>query len=443
MPTETTRELDAASRGETKGGGYFVSNYPPFSFWSPEAVPDALAALDRAPTPGTQLGVYIHIPFCRKRCHFCYYKVYTDKNAEQIHHYLDAVTREMRMYAERAFVGGRKPRFVYFGGGTPSYLSAEQLRTLTDGLKAILPWDAADEITFECEPGTLNRKKLQAIRDLGVTRLSLGVEHFDEAILRANNRAHGAKEIDRAYGDAREAGFPQINIDLIAGMLGETEENWRACVRRAIAMEPDSVTVYQMEVPYNTTIYREMKARGESVAPIADWETKRRWVAEAFETFERAGYAVNSAYTVTKASSESAFVYRDSLWTGADMIGLGVSSFGQIGGTHMQNEKDMGPYVARVEAGELPIRRGLTMTDEERLIRELVLQLKLGRIRASYFREKFGIDVASRFAPALGALRSRGILRPTDAGFELSREGLLQVDGLLPAFFLPQHRAAG
>src|SRR5438094_7396590 len=258
---------------QTTVGNYFVSNYPPFSFWKPEFVPDVYAAMDRPPStinhqPSTPLGIYVHIPFCRKRCHFCYFKVYTDKDSSEIKPYIDAALAELALYAGKPFIGGRKPDFIYFGGGTPSYLSTRQLAYLADGMKRLLPWDAAEEITFECEPGTLTEPKLHFIRDLGVTRLSLGVEHVEERILRLNGRAHGAKEIDRAYDFARSAGFPQINIDLIAGMMGDTDEGWQACIEKTIAMSPDSVTVYQMEIPYNTTIYQEMKAQGHEIAPV-------------------------------------------------------------------------------------------------------------------------------------------------------------------------------
>src|SRR5207249_10463402 len=138
------------------------------------------------------------------------------------------------LYAGKPFVGGRKPDFIYFGGGTPSYLSVDQLRHLTDGLKGLMAWDEAEEVTFECEPGSLTDHKLRAIRDLGVTRLSRGVENFDDRILEINGRAHRSKEVLRAYAYAREIGFPQINIDLIAGMVEETEANWRECVGTAI-----------------------------------------------------------------------------------------------------------------------------------------------------------------------------------------------------------------
>jgi oxygen-independent coproporphyrinogen III oxidase len=427
---------------ETTVGNYFVSNYPPFSFWKPEFTGDVTKALESAPRPGTPLGVYLHIPFCRKRCHFCYFRVYTDKDSSAIKAYLDLAVRELELYGSKPFIGGRKPQFIYFGGGTPSYLSEGQLRDLTDRMKAVLPWDAAEEVTFECEPGTLTDHKLKTIRELGVTRLSLGVENFSDHILDINGRAHRSKEIQRAYHFARELEFPQINIDLIAGMVEETESNWQDCVRRTIELSPDSVTIYQMEVPYNTGIYQEMKAAGRLVAPVADWETKRQWVSYAFSELEKAGYTVASGYTAVKNPERTHFVYRDSLWQGADLIGLGVASFSHIGGTHFQNQHDFEPYLAALREGKLPIYRALTPSADEKLIRELVLQFKLGRISQSYFEKKFGVKVASRFAEPLAALTSAGALTMDGDWLRLTRDGLLQVDRLVHEFFLPQHRTA-
>jgi oxygen-independent coproporphyrinogen III oxidase len=431
---------DARLEEETTAGNYFVSNYPPYSLWTRDHVHEARQALNRPPATETPLGVYLHIPFCRKRCYFCYFKVYTDKDASQIERYLDAAIRELTLYSQKPFIGGRKPKFIYFGGGTPSFLSSHQLGRLVDAMKRLLPWDEAEEVTFECEPGTLTEGKLRVIRGTGVTRLSLGVENFGDHILELNGRAHGSKEIDRSYYFARSMGFPQINIDLIAGMMGETTLNWRECVRRTIALAPDSVTVYQMEVPYNTTIYQEMKASGKTVAPAADWKTKREWVNYAFSEMERAGYTLTSAYTAVKDASRTHFLYRNLLWTGADMIGLGVASFSHVGGTHFQNEAEFSAYITRLQEGTLPIHRALTPSPEERMIRELILQMKLGHVRRAYFQGKFGVDIQQRFAGPLSALQGRGFLTLDQNSLRLNREGLLQVDRLLQEFFLPQHR---
>jgi oxygen-independent coproporphyrinogen-3 oxidase len=430
-------------RHETTAGNYFVANYPPFAFWKKEAVPGFLEALQRPAIgengTGNPLGLYTHIPFCRKRCHFCYFRVYTDKDAEQIRGYIEALLKELAVYAAKPCIAGRKPRFVYFGGGTPSYLSPDQLKFLTDGMKRLLPWDEVGEVTFEAEPGTLTDHKLQAIRDLGVTRLSLGIEHFDDHILEVNGRAHRSKEIQRAYAFAREIGFPQINIDLIAGMVEDTDEKWREAVARTLALRPDSVTIYQMEVPYNTGIYQQMKSEGRLVAPVADWETKRGWVDYAYREFEKIGYTVTSGTTVVRDPAAVKFEYRQGLFSGADILSIGVASFGHLNGVHYQNNHDFQPYVDAVNAGELPVHRALSPTPDELLIREFILLLKLGTVQADYFARKFGVDPRVRFAVPLKRLADWGFLTQRNGTLSISREGLLQVDRLLHEFFLPEH----
>ena len=427
---------------EPEVGSYFVATYPPFSVWSADAVArDAVPALQSAPVPGTPLGLYLHIPFCRKRCHFCYFRVYTDKNAQEIGQYLDVLAREWEMYAAQPAIAGRPLNFVYFGGGTPSFLSTQQLQGLVKRLTAITPWSDAEEITFECEPGTLTQHKLTAIRKMGVTRLSLGVENFDDRILEINGRAHRSPEIETAYRFARSLDFPQINIDLIAGMLGETEENWQRNVEKTVALQPDSVTIYQMELPYNTTISKDLLQKtGQMTGSLAGWDTKRRWVSEAFEALERAGYHVGSAYTAVKDPTRTKFLYRDRLWQGADMAGLGVASFGHVNGVHVQNKDTWEAYSESVLRGELPLARAYRPTPEERMRREFILQLKLGRLRPAYFAEKYGADVLATFASQIASLRSEGyVADATPERLALTREGLLRVDSLLPRFFLPQH----
>jgi len=433
---------DLSREDESTVGSYFISNYPPYSFWTPDHVDEVHAALDRAPAPGTPLGIYLHIPFCRKRCHFCYFKVYTDKDAAAIESYLDASIRELTLYSQRRFIGGRKPKFIYFGGGTPSFISSRQLTRLVTAMHKLLPWDEAEEVAFECEPGTITEGKLKVIKDLGVTRLSLGIENFDDHILEINGRAHRSKEIYRSFEFARSMGFPQINVDLIAGMIGETTANWQECVRNTISLAPDSVTIYQMEIPYNTTIFKEMRAQEQTIPPVAGWNTKRDWVNYAFAELEKAGYSISSAYTAVKDPLRTRFLYRDLLWTGADMIGLGVASFSHVGGTHFQNDHEFEPYIAKLRQGALPIYRALTPTDEERMIRELILQMKLGHVHKDYFRTKFAVDIQQRFAESLIKLQDRGFLTLDENSLRLNRDGLLRVDWLLHEFFLPEHRNA-
>jgi oxygen-independent coproporphyrinogen-3 oxidase len=434
-------EPTGAAVDETEVGSYFVANYPPFSVWTPDAVDrEAIPALTSPPEP-KPLGLYLHVPFCRKRCHFCYFRVYTDKNAHEVEEYLDVLAREWEIYNTYPAINGRPLNFVYFGGGTPSFLSVRQLDGLVKRLNAVTSWKDTEEITFECEPGTLTESKLAAIREMGVTRLSLGIENFDDRVLEINGRAHRSPEIFRAYEFAQSLKFPQVNVDLIAGMLGETDENWQRSVEKTIELAPDSVTIYQMELPFNTTISSDvLKGTGRFNEHVASWSTKRRWVDEAFDALQRAGYTIGSAYTAVRDPQRTKFVYRDRLWQGADLAGLGVASFGHLNGVHVQNIDTWEGYSANVRDGRLPLSRAYHPDPEERLIRELVLQLKLGRVRPTYFAEKYGVDILDQFNAPLQSLKRDGYVDKADAEIvSLTRAGLLRVDSLLPRFFQPRH----
>ena len=435
----------ASSGSDPEVGSVFVSNYPPFSFWQPDRLPEVEVALHNPPRPDVPLGLYLHVPFCRKRCKFCYFRVYTDKDSSEIGAYLDALGTETVLASRLPALAGRRPRFVYFGGGTPSYISVRQLTGLVSRIQAAMPWDAAEEITFECEPGTLTQSKLEAIRAIGVTRLSLGVENFDDDILRENGRAHVSKEIYRVLPWIQALEFDQVNMDLIAGMVGESWETWQATVEKTIAAEPDSVTIYQMELPYNT-VYTSEVLGGTLGRPLADWPTKRAWHDWAFARLAEAGYQPSSAYTMVKPNPRkpgaSRFVYRDSVWHGCDLLGTGVASFSHVNGVHFQNVAGWDEYLEALGGGRLPLGRGFPLTSRERLTRELILQLKLGELDPGYFREKFGADVLADFAPAWQRLESEGMLRVDGGRVELTRAGLLQVDRLLPTFYDERYRNA-
>ncbi|MEX2317762.1 MAG: coproporphyrinogen-III oxidase family protein [Pirellulales bacterium] len=430
MPAETTKK--------TEVGSYFISNYPPFSAWSAEELDSVRAAL-AAPPADVPLGLYLHIPFCRKRCKFCYFKVFTDKNSAEVERYLAALSREIELVSRLPVMGGRPFRFVYFGGGTPSFLSSRQLTRLVDRLRANVSWDKAEEVTFECEPGTLSEAKIHTLREIGVTRLSLGVEHFDDAILRDNGRAHESEEIYRAWPWIEAAGFANVNIDLIAGMVGDTDEKWREAVRRTIELAPNSVTIYQMELPFNT-VYSKDILGGVIETPVADWPTKRGWVDWAFDQLADAGYSVSSAYTMVRNPDQVNFSYRDNLWRGSDLLATGIASFGHISGVHYQNHPEWEQYCGTLEAGQLPLGRGMKISSHQRLVREMILQLKKGYLDVGYFRDKLGADIIDRWRSEWNAHQEEGLLVVDEerGRIELTRDGLLQADSLLPAFFEPQ-----
>jgi oxygen-independent coproporphyrinogen-3 oxidase len=210
-------------------------------------------------------------------------------------------------------------------------------------------------------------------------------------------------------------------------------------VCRALELSPDSVTIYQMELPFNT-VYSKDILGNQIETPVADWPDKRRWVDYAFDQFAAAGYSVSSAYTMVKDPTKVNFSYRDNLWRGSDLLATGIASFGHVSGVHYQNQAEWEQYCGMLEAEQLPLGRGLRLTAEQRLIREMILQLKRGYLDADYFQEKFAVDVLAQWQEAWQEYEEAGYLTVKGRRVELTREGLLRVDALLPAFFEPQFR---
>lgn len=428
-----------AETAKTEVGSYFISNYPPYSQWTGDQLNEVEHVMAQPPGD-VPLGLYLHIPFCRKRCKFCYFKVFTDQNAKDIEAYVSALSREIELVSEQPVMGERPFRFVYFGGGTPSFLSVRQLNSLADRLRANINWDKAEEVTFECEPGTLQESKVKALRELGVTRLSLGIENFSDDILEENGRAHLSKEVYRAWEWIQAAGFYNVNIDLISGMVGETWDNWKYNIAETIKLSPESVTIYQMELPYNT-VYSKDILGNKIETPVADWDTKRAWLNYAYDELLAAGYKISSAYTLVKDDGKVTFSYRDNLWQGSDLLATGIASFGHVSGVHYQNKADMQQYQSDLlEHNRLPLGRAFKPTATQSLIREMILQLKRGFLERDYFQQKYDVDITKEWSKEFAAHQDNGMLEIGEHRIELTRKGFLHADALLPVFFEPEFR---
>jgi len=419
-------------------GNYFVSTYPPFSCWKEAALDDFRDQLERVPAAPPPLGLYAHVPFCVDRCQYCYYLSH-DHELSAMGAYLEALLKELGQYARAPALAGRRLDFVYFGGGTPSLFGPALLERLLEGVQALFPFDAAREVTFECAPRTVTSNKLRLLRDAGVTRLSLGAQQLNDEVLRMNGRVHLSADVERAYAWAREVGFDTINLDLIAGLVGETEQSFASSLERVLELLPDSVTIYQLEIPLNTPLYRSIQDGSVPAAP-PDWETKRARVRGAFARLEASGYTVRSSCAAVRDPDRHPFLYQDVQYLGADLLGVGCSAFSSLDGFNQQNLASLPAYFDAVQRGELPLWRGYRLNDDERMVREFILQLKLGSADRGHFRERYGLDPAERFKDALEACARAGWLRVADEAIEVTREGLLRIDRLLPGFYLEPHR---
>jgi oxygen-independent coproporphyrinogen-3 oxidase len=429
---------------EPLAGNYFVAVYPPFSAWQPlgrSEIEKEIGAACREipPSEAAAWGLYIHIPYCERRCNYCYYLSFPRARREELARYADHLAREASLYAALPRFANHPPRFVYFGGGTPSLLGAEELTTLLDELRARLSWGEVEEITFECSPKSINRQKLGILHAAGVNRISLGVQQLDDEVLRLSGRIHLVADVERAAAEIRAFDFAEVNMDLIAGLPGQTDASFTSGLERTIALAPDCVTIYQLEVPGNTPLYRSLGDQEVSAA-LADWETKRQRVAGAFRMLEQHGYRIRNAYSAVRGERHRRFTYTEEQYRGADLIGLGLSSFSYIDGVHFQNTTSLNDYFEAISQSRLPVVRGCRLSREEQMVREFVLQLKLGSASRRYFEGKFGIDPVTRFSDALCELASSGWLTWNDAEIRLTTSGLVRVDRLLPAFYLKQHR---
>jgi oxygen-independent coproporphyrinogen-3 oxidase len=422
---------------ETTVGNYFISNYPPFSCWTPQEIPKFLHALSRTPKP-SPMGLYVHLPFCRQRCHYCYFRVYPRRNDEDVTLYIDSVLKELSLYRRYPAIENRALNSVYFGGGSPSYLSLKQIGELLGGLQEQLSWETVEECTFECDPGTTTPEKFQLLKQLGVTRLSLGFQSLNDEVLRRSGRETRVGDCLRAFHQAREAGFDEINIDLLAGLPGETSDTWQRTINQVLELVPDCVTIYQLELTHNSALYASMQA-GRDVA-LPTWNAKSNWTATAFNMCEEAGYVIGSGYMAIRNPEWWRFVYTvENFWHGADLLALGETAFGHIQGVHYQNADAFDRYTRALAENHLPLRRAFKLLPEHKLRREVILHLKTGQLDAAYFRKKFGVELLDHFEPQIEQLLEHGLAQVEGDQVRLTRDALLRVDSLLSIFYLPEH----
>jgi oxygen-independent coproporphyrinogen-3 oxidase len=423
--------------GKTDTGNHFISNYPPYSCWTAEGIPAFERALDHRPPKGP-LSLYVHLPFCEQRCMYCCYRTHLAASPEKVDRYIDAVIEELALMSSRPAVVGRPIMAVYFGGGSPSYLSADQLNRLFAAVQSRFDVSRVEEFTVECDPRTATAEKLAALRDFGVTRVSLGFQTLDDKILVLLARASERADCLAAYERARAAGIREINVDLLTGLPWQTDENWNATVDAVIGLAPDCVTIYQMDLTHNSRLHKSIQFGRPFELP--NWPTKRRWVHEAYDRLERSGYEIRNAYMCVRQPNSYRLVYlEENCWKGHDLVAFGETAFGYLHATHYQNADSYAGYVNPPLHGRLPLWRVRKTTVDERLRREVILQLKTGRLPTDYFRKKFGIELADYFRPLFEKLRDKSMLMFDHDSIQLTRKGLIQVDWLLPKFYLPHH----
>ncbi|MDD5035805.1 MAG: coproporphyrinogen-III oxidase family protein [Methylococcaceae bacterium] len=395
----------------------FVTNYPNFPHWKRMTAEQI--------TDGRPLNIYLHTPYCIQRCSYCYYKTVNLENSDRkdrMARYVDALCREIALTSDYYHLKNRPVISVYFGGGTPSLLDEAHLEqivgTLHDHFRIETP-----EFTMEAEPVTLSSAKAERMMALKVNRISMGIQSFNDAIIKGSHRLDSERKALKAIDIAKGTGAT-INIDLMSGLAGETPETWAHSVQRAIGTGVDSVTVYKTELYSNTAYYQGIR---NNTLELPSDDEEMRYMQHAMEQLQQADYLPWSFYNFTKRGGPI-HVHAPSTFRGDDCCAFGISAFGRLDQWLYQNTNDEQKYIEQVAAGQLPIQRGYNLTSLDDMIRDVVLSMKLVSLDLAWFQHKHGFKLQSLCAETLDRLTAEEFVSVTDDELRLTPKGILHGD---------------
>ena len=360
-------------------------------------------------------SLYIHVPFCATKCHYCAFNTYAF-HKEQARQYLGALRIEMELYR----VDSDRLKTVFIGGGTPSILAAESLESLFKYLHAVFDVNAAAEVTVECNPGTVDRQKLELMRSGGVNRLSFGVQAMDDATLEQLGRIHTVDEVIRSYDFARAAGFDNINLDFIFGLPDQTVEGWKACLKEVIALQPEHISAYSLMLEEGTVFFESWR-RGK-LQRLSD-EIEAEMYSLAIDTLDRHGW---KHYEISSFAKPS-FVANHNLayWDNRSYIGLGPGACGYIDGVRYSNIRGVQDYVKSLEQGRKPIADFEQLTGRDEKAETIILGLrKRGGIQKEDYRRRFGESIEDEFEDVLDKWIGMDLLEWKGENLRFTRRGL-------------------
>ena len=372
-------------------------------------------------------GLYIHIPFCERKCGYCDF--YSITHLELVDAFVDALIQEIQLRGR----WGADYRFqtVFLGGGTPSLLSPEQLQRILGGLREHFPILRDAEITIEANPGTLSREKLRAYRQLGINRLSLGAQSLHAAELRFLGRRHTAEEVMHNVSLAREAGFENINLDLMTAFPGQTLDSFRHTLEQAVQLHPAHLSCYTLIFEPGTPFYHRMQT-GE-LLPVPE-EKEVQFYQEARRFLEERGYR---QYEISNFARDKAYICRHNCiyWNYHPYLGLGPSAHSFDGKQRWANIRSVSSYIQHLKAGRLPVDFQESLTPQQQMFEYIYLHLRLRNgLDLAAFRQRFGVDLTSRYRDTIHRLLSEGLIEPPNGHLKLTDKGWLLADTIATHF---------
>ena len=387
-------------------------------------------ALQPSALPRTEAeALYVHVPFCFHKCHYCDFYSITRQTPQRMTRYVDLVLREAEAWAT-ANGPTVRPRTIFFGGGTPTLLPVAEMRRLIAGLRERFDFSLVNEFTVEANPATLSGEMAAALRESGVDRLSFGAQSFDRDELKTLERHHDPDDVPRSLDVAGRAGFKRLNVDLIYAIPGQTLEKWSQSLERAIALQTPHLSCYGLTYEPNTPIAVKRRL-GTMIAVDESLELDmlrhaRRRLAEA----GRAAYEISNY-----ASSGEACRHNLVYWTGGNYIGLGPSAASHLSGWRWKNRPHLGEWENGIEADRLPATDVEQLTPAQRCGELAMLLLRLTEgLNFDDYADRTGRDARQLFARQLDQLAPAGLITIDANGFRLTERGLAVADAVAAEF---------
>ena len=433
-------DADLITRMTQRGPRY--TSYPTADRFTPAFGAGEFAAAAR---PGKPLSLYVHIPFCESLCYYCACNKIITHDRAKAAKYLGYLLREIDLQAA-LFADGAVVEQLHFGGGTPTYLSDDQMGDLLGHLRSRYAFASDDvgEFSIEIDPRTVDARRIRTLRRQGFNRLSLGVQDFDEDVQRAVNRIQPEALTVDAIAAARDAAFRSISIDLIYGLPLQNVATMAATLDKVVAAAPDRISVYNYA--HMPQLFKSQKLIRDEDLP--DGATKLAMLGLCIERLGAAGYVYIGMDHFARPDDELARAQRDgtlhrnfqgySTHADIDMVACGVSAISAVAGTYAQNEKSLEPYYARLDRGELPVARGLALSPDDLLRRDVIQKLMCDfALDLRDLAARRDVDVAQRFAPELARLaelEKDGLLTLTPDRIEVTPKGRLLVRNICMVF---------
>ncbi len=360
--------------------------------------------------------IYVHIPFCARICPYCaFYKDLLDRS--QTSRFCEAILRDLDQQCASFTL---TPETIYFGGGTPTALTTSQLELLLGGFHERFDLSSLAEWTIEANPGSVSARKATLLRKLGVTRVSLGIQSWDNELLKVLGREHNSQQAEKSFHILRAAGFSNVNVDLMFGLPGQTIEQWRFTLEKTISLEPEHISAYCLTYEEDTEFFLR-HARGEL---LQNTDVDAGFFEMTMSILEDAGYEQYEISNYARPGFSS--VHNRAYWLGKDYLGIGPSAFSTLGMQRWQNICDYRAYIDRVLSGQAPIGFSENLTGEMKRTERIALSLRM--------REGIAASELEDFVQQTNEFISLGLLQESHENFVLTRKGKELADSVADAF---------